>query len=241
MSTLAAGPPRFELASDQTLLVRFSDAITPEANRQVRKLLRLLQSEPLAGVRNLHPAYASLLVKFDPLAVDCAQLEQALRRRIDRLQDFHLPEPRRIEIPVCYGGEFGPDLEDVAASGGVSASRAIEMHASANYIVYFLGFAPGFPYLGGLPQTLATPRLATPRRSVPPGSVGIASNQTAVYPFATPGGWRLIGRTPLRMFQPDREQMNLLLIGDEVRFKPISAAEFAAQSQAVTPGMRTEA
>ena len=132
-----------------------------------------------------------------------------------------------VEIPVCYGGEFGPDLEDVAALHIMTAEQVIDLHSSATYRVYFLGFVPGFAYLGELPRKLVTPRLGTPRKRVPPGSVAIAGHQTGVYPFATPGGWRLLGRTPLRMFQADREGLSLVSIGDRVRFAPISAARFA--------------
>jgi inhibitor of KinA len=132
-----------------------------------------------------------------------------------------LPEPREVEIPVCYGGDFGPDLREVAASRGLSPEQVIELHTSTSYLVYFLGFVPGFAYLGELPEALVTPRLGSPRKKVPAGSVGIAGNQTGVYPFETPGGWRLLGRTPLAMFRADREHLSVLSIGDRVRFVPI--------------------
>jgi inhibitor of KinA len=195
-------------------------------------LLRLLEAEPIAGVVNLHPAYCSLLITLDLLKLRHKQLEKILRQYLDRLEDVPLPAPRHMDIPACYGGEHGPDLADVAALHGVTPAHAIELHASATYVVYFLGFTPGFAYLGGLPEGLVTPRLPTPRRAVPPGSVGIAGNQAGVYPFATPGGWRLIGRTPIRMFRPDREAMSYLSIGDRVRFKPISREQFAALERA---------
>ena len=219
---------RFQAASDQSLLVYFGQDITPDAHQHVMRLLRLLELEPVAGIRNLHPAYCSLLVKFDLLKLRHDEMEAILRSYLERLGDVRLPEPRQMEIPVCYGGEYGQDLDDVGAMHGITPARAIEIHASVNYVVYFLGFVPGFAYLGGLPQALVTPRLATPRRRVPPGSVGIAGNQTGVYPFATPGGWRLIGRTPVRMFQPDQKDMSFLSIGDRVRFTPISRERFAA-------------
>ena len=136
---------------------------------------------------------------------------------------------RTVDIPVCYGGAFGPDLESVAELHGIPADEVVRMHSAATYTVYFLGFVPGFGYLGGLPDALRTPRLSSPRTRVPAGSVGIAGSQAGVYPFSTPGGWRLLGTTPLRMFQKDREGMSLLAIGDEVRFRPISAAEFEAR------------
>jgi KipI family sensor histidine kinase inhibitor len=218
---------RFQPASDQSLLVYLGRRITLEAHERAAKLLRLIESEPIPGVRNLHPAYCSLLVKFDALKLDHAQLEVTLRAYLERLTQIQLPQPRQLEIPVCYGGEFGRDLEDVAALHGISPARVIELHTSVTYVVYFLGFVPGFAYLGELPETLATPRLATPRKSVPAGSVGIAGNQTGVYPFATPGGWRLIGRTPFAMFRPDRSEMSALSLGDRVRFVSIPSDRFA--------------
>lgn len=202
--------------------------ITIQANEKVRKLLRLLQREPVAGVRNLHPAYCSLLLKFDAIRMRHEELEAILGRYLERLEEVKLPEPRLVEIPVCYGGEHGPDLAEVCELHGMTAAQAIELHASPDYLVYFLGFVPGFAYLGELPEGLVTPRLAAPRRRVPAGSVGIAGNQTGVYPFATPGGWRLLGRTPVAMFRADREELSLLSIGDRVKFVPISREEFAA-------------
>ena len=228
MVTSAGEGARFQWASDQSLLVYFGQKITLQAHQQVRKLLRLLELEPIAGVRNLHPAYCSLLVKFDGLRLRHDEVEAILRRYLERLEEIKLPEPRLVEIPVCYGEEFGPDLAEVCAIHGLTPAQAIELHASAEYLVYFLGFVPGFAYLGELPEALVTPRLVVPRRRVPAGSVGIAGNQTGVYPFSTPGGWRLVGRTPVAMFRDEREGLSLLSIGDRVRFAPISEARFGA-------------
>jgi KipI family sensor histidine kinase inhibitor len=232
MDTSAADGVRFKPSSDQSLLVYFGQEITLQAHERVRRLLRLLELEPIAGVRNLHPAYCSLLVKFDALKLEHDEVEAILRQYLDRLEDVSLPEPRQVEIPVCYGGEYGPDLSNVCAIHGMTPAQAIELHASAKYRVYFLGFVPGFAYLGELPEALVTPRLATPRRRVPAGSVGIAGSQTGVYPFATPGGWRLLGRTPTVMFRTDRNGLSLLSIGDRVRFVPISREQFAALERA---------
>jgi KipI family sensor histidine kinase inhibitor len=206
--------------------------ITLQANENVRKLLRLLESEPVVGIRNLHPAYCSLLVKFDALRMRHEELKKILSKYVERLEEAKLPEPRQLEIPVCYGGEFGPDLADVCKLGGMTEARATELHTSVEYLVYFLGFVPGFAYLGELPKELVTPRLAAPRKRVPVGSVGIAGNQTGVYPFATPGGWRLLGRTPTRMFRADHEGLSLLSIGDRVRFTAIDAERFTALERA---------
>ena len=227
-------PPlvRFQPASDQSLLVSFGEAITLQAHQQVVRLLRLLEAEPVAGVRNLHPGYASLLVKFDALRLRHDGLETVLRTYLERLDHVPVPEPRHMEISVCYGGEYGPDLEEVCALHGMTPDQVIELHTATTYVVYFLGFVPGFAYLGELPEALVTPRLAVPRRSVPAGSVGIAGSQTGVYPFSTPGGWRLLGRTPIQMFQPESNALSFLSIGDRVRFVPISRQQFDAAKQA---------
>jgi inhibitor of KinA len=231
MELLTSDEARFQPASDQSLLVYFGQQITLSAHQRVRKLLGLLEREPIAGVRNLNPAYCSILVSFDALRLNHTGVEEILRGYIDRLDAMQIPTGRELQLPTCYGGEFGPDLDAVANLHGMTPAHAVELHASVAYIVYFLGFVPGFAYLGELPEALATPRLNSPRRSTPPGSVGIAGNQTGVYPFATSGGWRLIGRTPISMFRADREAMSFLSIGDRVRFTPISAAQFAAMER----------
>lgn len=241
MGTSTRDGVQFRVASDQALLVYFETSpkkidakgphprnqITTENHEQVRRLLRLLELEPIPGVRNLHPAYCSILIKFHAPTLRHEELEETLRGYLERMKKVALPEPRVVEIPVCYGGEFGPDLKEVAALHAITPESVAEMHSSTTYRVYFLGFAPGFAYLGELPDALVTPRLPTPRKCVPPGSVGIAGNQTGVYPIATPGGWRLLGRTPVKMFHPQRAEMSLLAIGDRVLFIPISPAQFA--------------
>ena len=217
----------FQPASDQSLLVSFGSEITPAANDGARRLLHLLQSDRVPAVVNLHPAYCSLLVRFDALRIGHDELETILRSYVARMEEVPMPEPREVEIPVCYGGEFGPDLDELAAMHGMPGDDAGALHASVTYTACFLGFVPGFAYLGGLPESLATPRLPTPRRKVPAGSVGIAGNQTGVYPYSTAGGWRLIGRTPIAMFRPVEREMSLLSIGDRVHFHPITVGEFA--------------
>jgi len=213
---------RFQYASDQSLMVYFGDSIDLDTHHRVLKLLRLLESQPVPGVRNLHPAYNSMLIVFDPLTQDHAGLERILAGYLDRLEHVPLPVPRTVEIPVSYGGADGPDLNDVATHHQLSPERVIELHSSAEYIVYFVGFVPGFAYLGGLPAALATPRLKAPRKRVPKGSVAIGGTHTGVYPFETPGGWRLIGKTSLEIFDPDSAELSRLRIGDLVRFVPIA-------------------
>src|SRR5262249_9073780 len=221
-----------KFASDQSLFVYLGGKITLEIHERIVKLLRLIESNPITGVRNVHPAYCSLLFQFNFFILDHEKLEAILREYLSQLKAVVLAESRHVEIPVCYGGEFGPDLSDVAALHNMSISHVIELHSSVTYIVYFLGFVPGFAYLGGLSEQLETLCLSTPRRKVPPGSVGIAGQQAGVYPCATPGGWRLLGRTAEVMFQPQREHMSLLSIGDRVRFVPISEEEFRTRKTA---------
>ena len=232
MAKTASFSTVFQPASDQSLLVYLGNRITPKTHTLVRKLLNLLESEPIAGVRNLHPAYCSLLVTFDAQKLRHDQLKKLLMMYVTRLGEVRLPPSRQVEIPVCYGGDFGPDLAEVATIHGLTPEQVIELHSSVTYLVYFLGFVPGFAYLGELPKALMTPRLPMPRRKVPAGSVGIAGNQTGVYPFATPGGWRLLGRTPLPLFRPEQDSLSLLSIGDHVRFQPISADRFASLENA---------
>ena len=217
---------QFRAASDQAVLVYLGDEIGKVAHSRVMKLLRVLRAEPLPWVKNLQPAYCSLQVSFDAGQVDHAEVEATLREYERRAEDVKLGPARRVEIPVCYGGEFGPDLAEVAAIHSRTPESVAELHASQIYRTYFLGFAPGFAYLGDLPEEIATPRLDTPRKKVTAGSVAIAGRQTAVYPFSTPGGWRLIGRTPLRVFRPEQKPMELISVGDEVHFFPITRAEF---------------
>jgi len=220
MSTQGAPAIRFRYASDQSLLIHFGDTISLNTHHRILRFLRWFDDHPLPEVCNLHPAYTSVLVVFDPLRATHHQLQHVLSNAAAELDHLPLPEPRTVEIPVHYGGHEGPDLAGVAALHSLTPERVIELHSSATYTVYFLGFVPGFAYLGGLPDALATPRLAAPRTHVPAGSVGIAGSQTGVYPFITPGGWRLIGRTDAKMFETSRPEMSLLRTGDLVRFLP---------------------
>lgn len=221
----------FYAASDRSLLVVFGREITLANNRSVVGLLRLVQREPIAGVTNLHPAYASLLFVFDPLRLSHRELEATLRGYLKRVGDLDEPRPSLIEIPVCYDLEFGLDLLETSQACTLSPQRVIAAHCSVSYLVYFLGFVPGFAYLGDLPEALELPRLPVPRTKVPCGSVAIAGRQTGVYPMATPGGWRILGRTPLQLFDPRREPASVLNTGDRVRFIPISRAQFDAMER----------
>ena len=215
-------------ASDSSLLVEFGDVISPALNARVLALFCALMAEKDARIRNLHPAYASLLIDFDPLRMSHQELTGRVEKLAEGAQDGAGVAARTVTIPVCYGAEFGPDLGDVAAHNSISMEDVVRLHTAATYTVYFLGFSPGFAYLGGLPAQLRTPRLATPRVRVIAGSVGIAGEQTGVYPVETAGGWRLIGRTPLSMFKATSGSPSLLQPGDVVRFKAIHRTEFEA-------------
>ena len=204
-------------ASDASLLVSFGSDISLESHTQVLRLMRAF-SKPSLGIRNLHPAFASVLIDFDPRRRSHAEIESLIRERMAASSDAPEPKSQLVEIPVCYGGAFGPDLEEVARHAGLPPERVVELHASIEYRVYFLGFSPGFPYLGGMPAELATPRLPAPRKRVPAGSVAIGGSQTGIYSIESPGGWRLIGRTALPLFDPTANPPARLRMGDRVRF-----------------------
>jgi inhibitor of KinA len=209
-------------SSDRSLLVGFCEEISPQAHRAVRRLTAAL--EGARGISNLHPAFASVLVEFDPRLHSHAEIESLVRLSLDAPEE-ELPASRLVEIPVRYGGADGPDLDDVARHHDLTPRRVVELHSSAEYVVSFVGFSTCFPYLAGLPAELATPRLAAPRRHVAAGSVAIAGSQAGVYPLASPGGWRVIGRTALRLFDPAGEPPPLLRMGDRVRFVPVEEGE----------------
>lgn len=203
-------------SSDRSLLLVFDDRISLEAHRDVLRLTPVLAS--VRGVTNVHPAYASILIDFDPLTAGHREMARTAAELFAEAAAAPLPAPRTIDIPVAYGGAYGPDLEAVAALTGHTPEEVVAIHSGAEYLVHFLGFSPGFPYLGGMPESIAAPRLETPRRRVPAGSVAIGGRQTGVYPLASPGGWRVIGRTTARLFHPDADPPTLLQLGDHVRF-----------------------
>ncbi len=216
--------------SDHHLRLSFGTTPCPSTLQGVHAAAHRLKHAAPPGLLDVTPAYTTLLLAFDLATLDpaitLACVLNTLTPSGEAATGDTVPPPRLIEIPVCYATEFGPDLNDVAAHCGLAAEAVAHAHAQADYTVAFIGFSPGFGYLSGLPAQLATPRLAQPRVRVAPGSVGIAGDQTAIYPHATPGGWRLIGRTPLTMFEATRAAPSLLAIGDRVRFVPISADRF---------------
>lgn len=215
--------PTLEPLGDGALLIRLGDGIDPVPHERVLALASALSGR--RGITDCVPAYASLTVHYDPAVWRYAEMTALLASLPGDAGSAPAGRPP-VEIPVCYGGEFGPDLGALARHAGLPEGEVIRRHAQAEYRVYFLGFTPGFAYLGGLDPVLAMPRRAEPRDRVPAGSVGIAGPQTGIYPQASPGGWQLIGRTPSRLFDAERPAPSLLRPGDRLRFLPIDAARF---------------
>ena len=213
---------------DSALLAAFEQRIAPEIGAAVAALNARVQAAGLPGAGETVPAFASLMVTYDPLLTDYETLAAALQRLAAAPDDGGAAgEGRLVTIPVCYGGAFGPDLPFVAEHAGLTETEVIRLHAGRDYPIYMLGFLPGFPYLGGLDERLFTPRLPTPRTAIPAGSVGIGGEQTGIYPIASPGGWQLIGRTPLKLFDP-AAGARPYAAGDRIRFKPITREAFDA-------------
>ena len=226
MVSTTPSTPLIRQASDHSFLVTFGEGISRFHHRDVLRFFRLLSSNPDRAIVNLHPAYNSLLISFDPFVKQPKELLGYIHMLLNQLDTVEAKKSELIEIPVCYDRTFAPDLEFVATHNGLRSEDVIRLHASAEYLVYFIGFSPGFPYMGELPVELSTPRLTTPRVHVPAGSVAIGGNQTGIYSTASPGGWRIIGRTPLSLFDPHRDRPSVLQMGDSVRFKSISLEEY---------------
>ena len=226
METSVFEKANFRITGDCGLLVEYGEAIDPAVNQKVRSMAIVMQNNMPDGVIEIIPTYRSILIYYDPLITNPSILKETLTDFESSLSEIEIPPPKVVEIPVCYGGEFGPDIEHVAQSNNLTPQEVIHLHSEPEYLIYMVGFTPGFPFLGGLPEVLHTPRLKTPRTLVPKGSVGIANGQTGVYPIASPGGWQLIGKTPLRLFAPERSNPFLYQAGDHIRFKPISPRDY---------------
>jgi KipI family sensor histidine kinase inhibitor len=220
---------RYLVAGDQDMVVEFGDEVDMRLNQKVHSMVSAMKQARFDGVRELIPTYRSILVNYDPSIISFAALQGKLKALENRLDLMSLPSPRQVEIPVVfgYGEPYESDIEFVAQHSKLgSAQEVIELFASGDYLVYMIGFLPGFAYLGGMPKKLATPRLDRPRISVPAGSVGIAGEQSGIYPLDSPGGWRCIGRTALKLFEPSWQPPSLLQAGDRVRFVSISPEQY---------------
>jgi inhibitor of KinA len=219
---------------DAAIVLQFGDAINRQTHLTIQAFTAALEQQPFPGFREYVPAFTTVTVYYDPWIVSSkghrdpyASVTQALTQILDQMQTQPgKTSAKLVEIPVCYGGKWGPDLEVVAALNEISPEEVIRLHAREEYLVYMIGFAPGFPYLGGMNDRIAAARKDKPRSKVPAGSVGIAGKQTGIYPLPSPGGWQLIGRTPLVLFDPRRESPSLLQAGDHIRFVPITEKEF---------------
>ncbi|MEW6404887.1 MAG: 5-oxoprolinase subunit PxpB [Chloroflexota bacterium] len=203
---------------DSSLLVQLGEELDLALNQRVHALSVLIESARRKGIFETVPAYATLMIHYDPAVLTYTEITAWIRGQMDRVEESAHRTPRQIEVPVRYGGASGPDLEPVAASKGISPADVIRLHTSRTYTVYMMGFTPGFPYMGTLDERLRVPRLQTPRTLVKAGTVAIAGEQTGIYPLDSPGGWQLLGWTPLKLFDPTRNEPFLFRPGDEVRF-----------------------
>ncbi|MNL19631.1 Kinase A inhibitor [compost metagenome] len=212
---------------DAAIVLQFGDEISKDINLQVRAVAAWLDEYTFEGFVEYVPAFTSITIYYEPWVINYDKMTLLLQEMVENMADLEVEEPAGVlTIPVFYGGLRGPDLEFVAAHHRIGIDEVIAMHTAPEYLVYMIGFAPGFPYLGGMDERIATPRKESPRSKILKGSVGIAGSQTGVYPMETPGGWQIIGQTPLELFDIGKEEPALLKAGDRVRFTPISEKEF---------------
>ncbi len=226
---------RFLSVGDRALTAEFGNAIDRELSRKVLRLDHIIRGERLPGVVETVPTFRSLTLHYDPAVTSRADLERIITGLLGECETA-IAAARLWRIPVCYAGEYAPDLDDVARRTGLAPADVVAMHSGVRYHVYMLGFLPGFPYMGDLPPQLALPRRADPRVRVPAGSIAIATSLSAIYPYDSPGGWHLIGATPIRFFDPARDPPSLLAAGDAVQFEPIEPDAFTAIKRAVDNG-----
>lgn len=216
----------FSPLGDQAIIIEVGNAINEDTHNQIKAITSVLEANPPHWMTEFIPAFTTITIFYNPLLLLYNEAETDLAALLEKASEMKPPLSRTVEIPVCYGGSYGPDLEFVAQHNGLSAEEVIRIHLEGTYTVHMIGFAPGFPYLGGMSEKIAAPRRETPRMQIPARSVGIAGNQTGVYPISTPGGWQLIGRTPLPLFTPNKKNPGLLRTGDKIIFRQISEDVF---------------
>ncbi|MBU5485112.1 5-oxoprolinase subunit PxpB [Clostridium sp. MSJ-11] len=227
---------KYLISGDKALTIEYGNEISEDISNKVRYMMVVLESNKIQGIVEIVPTYRSLMIHYDALTIGYDDLVKELKLLEDKLEDISLPEPEVIEIPTVYGGEYGPDIENVAHHNGITLEEVIKIHSSKEYLIYMLGFTPGFPYLGGMDEKISTPRLKEPRTKINRGSVGIAGSQTGIYPIDSPGGWQLIGRTPLKLYEPNREVPILLKAGNYIKFVPISKNQYKIIEKAINNG-----
>lgn len=227
---------RILTAGDSALLIEFGKEINPETNRRITALVQLMKEQHIEGIVDMIPAFCSLLINYDPRVLSYEDLKGRMEHLLKMEAKTEDTRKRVFEIPVCYGGEYGPDIENIAEHAGLSVEEVIKIHSSRDYLIYMLGFLPGFTYLGGLDERIHTPRLASPRIKIRAGSVGIGGSQTGIYPLDSPGGWQLMGLTPVRTYDPARAKPILVEAGDYIRFVPVDEKEFLRIQELVDKG-----
>ena len=227
---------RYLVSGDSSVCVEFGNEISPDINRKIRAFKIAVEKSGIPGIVATVPTYRSLLVHYKPEVIGYKAITEKFKSLMGTLDNIEIPPPTVIEIPVLYGGEMGPDIENVASHNGKTVEEVIKIHTSQEYLIYMIGFIAGFPYLGGMSKEIATPRLKEPRVKIDGGSVGIAGEQTGIYPLDSPGGWQLIGRTPLKLYDAEREKPVLLEAGQYIKFRSISQKEFDETAKAVEDG-----
>ncbi|WP_277250857.1 5-oxoprolinase subunit PxpB [Peptoniphilus vaginalis] len=217
---------KFLTAGDSAIVMEFGDTIEKEINARIAAVVESLKTKSIDGILDILPTYRSILINYDPVKISYGELLDTLKGLSKADSGEQSDEVRLIEIPTLYGGEYGPDIDFVAENAKLSKEEVIKIHSGTDYLVYMMGFMPGFTYLGGLDERIATPRLKSPRLKIEPGSVGIAANQTGMYPLESPGGWQLIGRTPLKLFDDTKEPPVFIQAGDYIRYVSVNQEEY---------------